>query len=202
MKNSRIKKINSLVETNFVGLYDVEYTNKLNQDKNWIVASRKDKKELDEIYLNNKEDNIDAVVISAFHKESKKLVIIKQFRVPINNYIYELPAGLVDGGENIEETVSRELKEETGLNLLEINEESSNNKIYLSPGMTDESVAFVYCTCEGNISNEFLEDDEDIETILISQEEARKILKGSEKIDVKAFLMLQIFASLGEKIFI
>ncbi|RDY22794.1 NUDIX hydrolase [Romboutsia maritimum] len=202
LKNSRIKKINSLVETNFVGLYDVEYTNKLNQDKNWIVASRKDKKELDEIYLNNKEDNIDAVVISAFHKESKKLVIIKQFRVPINNYIYELPAGLVDGGENIEETVSRELKEETGLNLLEINEESSNNKIYLSPGMTDESVAFVYCTCEGNISNEFLEDDEDIETILISQEEARKILKGSEKIDVKAFLMLQIFASLGEKIFI
>lgn len=29
----------------------------------------------------------------------KKLVIIKQFRVPINDYIYEVPAGLVDKGD-------------------------------------------------------------------------------------------------------
>ena len=54
------------------------------------------KKDLSEIYLNDKEGDIDAVVIAAFYKEYKKLILIKQFRVPINNYIYELPAGLVD----------------------------------------------------------------------------------------------------------
>ena len=37
---------------------------------------------------------------------------------------------------------------------------------------------------------------------LISVEEARKILKSKEKMDVKAFLMLQNFALLGEKLFL
>ncbi|MDU6535932.1 MAG: DNA mismatch repair protein MutT, partial [Intestinibacter bartlettii] len=46
------------------------------------------------------------------------------------------------------------------------------------------------------------EDDEDIEAVLVSQEEARKILKSKEKMDVKAFLMLQNFVLLGEKMFV
>ena len=202
MTNSRIKKVNTLVDTKFVGLFDVEYTNKINEDRNWMVASRKSKEELDDIYLNNKEDKIDAVVIAALHKSSNKLVIIKQFRVPVNDYIYELPAGLVDNNEEMEKAVARELKEETGLNLLEINTINSNDKVYLSPGMTDESVSFVYCLCDGEISNEFLEEDEDIEAYLLSKEEAKTILKGKEKIDIKAFLMLQMFVNLGEKLFL
>ncbi|MEG1312560.1 MAG: NUDIX hydrolase [Romboutsia sp.] len=201
MKNSKIKKINSLVQTDFVGLFDVEYTNKLNEDRHWMVASRKSEDELNKIYLENKEDKIDAVVICAFHKSENKLVVIKQFRVPINDYIYELPAGLVDNDDDMESTVRRELKEETGLDLLEINKLTSKEKVYLSPGMTDESVAFVYCTCEGNISNEFLEADEEIEAILVSQKEAMNILESKETIDIKSYLILQMFVVLGNKLF-
>ncbi|MDU2199302.1 MAG: NUDIX hydrolase, partial [Peptostreptococcaceae bacterium] len=142
-----------------------------------------------------------AVVIAAFHKEYKKLILIKQFRVPINNYIYELPAGLVDNKEGMEKAVQRELKEETGLDIVKINKIKSKNKIYLSPGMTDESVAFVYCTCNGELSKEFLEEDEDIEPLLISQDDARRILSENEEIDIKAFLILQMFAEIGEKLF-
>lgn len=202
MKKTRIKEVNPLVESKFVGLYEVGYENKLGTDRTWMVASRKNKEELDNIYLNGKEDNIDAVVIAAYHKEYKKLVMIKQFRVPINNYIYELPAGLVDNLEDIETTVRRELKEETGLNLLNINKVNSKNKIYLSPGMTDESVAFVYCTCDGEISKEYLEEDEEIEAILVSKEEVYNILSSSEEIDIKAFLMLQMFSQIGENLFV
>ena len=139
------------------------------------LHQEKNKEELSEIYLNDKEGDIDAVVIAAFHKEYKKLILIKQFRVPINKYIYELPAGLVDNKEGMEKAVQRELKEETGLDILKINKIKSENKIYLSPGMTDESVAFVYCTCNGELSKEFLEEDEDIEPLLISQDDARRI---------------------------
>ena len=67
--------------------------------------------------------------------------------------------------------------------------------------MTDESVAFVYCLCEGNLSKEFLEDDEDIEASLISQDQAKEILKGEDIIDIKSYLMLQMFANLGDKLF-
>ena len=201
MKNTKIKDIKPLVETKFVGLYEVSYKNKLGDDRTWTVASRKNKEELSEIYLNDKEGDIDAVVIAAFHKEYKKLILIKQFRVPINNYIYELPAGLVDNKEGMEKAVQRELKEETGLDIVKIKKIKSKNKIYLSPGMTDESVAFVYCTCNGELSKEFLEEDEDIEPLLISQDDARRILSENEEIDIKAFLILQMFAEIGEKLF-
>lgn len=201
MDNIKIKNVNSLVETKFIGLYDVEYKNKKDEDRHWMVASRKNKSELEKIYLNNKEDKADAVVIAAFHKSENKLVLIKQYRVPINKYIYELPAGLLDGDEDINTAVARELKEETGLELIEINQKNTKDKLYLSPGMTDESVAFVYCLCDGEITNKYLEDDEDIEAILVSKEEARKIINGNESMDIKLYITLQMFINMGDELF-
>ena len=200
MNNTKITKVNPLVETKFMGLYDIEYKNKQNTHRNWTVASRKNKAKLEEIYLQNKEDKIDAVVICAYHKTLKKIVLINQYRVPINKHIYELPAGLVDKGEEPEIAVKRELKEETGLDLISINKINSKEKLYLSPGMTDECVAFVYCLCDGEISDKYQEEDEDIKPLLISQEEAKDLLK-EDCIDIKAYLILQMFARLGEELF-
>ena len=201
MIKPKIENVESLVETQFVSLYDVKYRNKLDQEKSWTVASRKTKDELKSIYLDNNKGDVDAVVVVAFHEVEDKLVLIKQFRVPINDYIYELPAGLVDKGENVKTSIIRELKEETGLELTSINEVMSRQKMYLSPGMTDESVALVYCTCKGEISKEYLEEDEDIEAILVSREEASEILKGNENVDIKAHLLLQQYVLLGDKLF-
>ena len=200
----KIKEIKTLVETKFISLYDIKYLNKNNQEKSWTVASRKSKDILEGIYLENKKHKVDAVIICAYHKQQNKLVIIKEFRVPINKYIYELPAGLVDSDDdNFEETVIRELKEETGLNVIEIKKDLSSNQVYLSPGMTDESAAFVYCICDGEVSKDYLEDDEDIEAILISQDEAKDILKNSSTpLDIRVYLALQSFALMGEKMFL
>jgi len=202
LEDSKIQSLKSLVETKFVSLYDVEYKNKNGEKKHWMVSSRKDKEELEKIYLENKEDKVDAVVICAFHKSENKLVLINQYRVPINKYIYELPAGLVDNNENIETSVRRELKEETGLDLISINKINSKDKLYLSPGMTDESVAFVYCLCDGQLSDKYQEEDEDITPLLISKKEAKNILEGKDSIDIKAYLILQMFEKLGENLFI
>ena len=95
-----------------------------------------------------------------------------------------------------------EVEEETGLDLISINKINSKDKLYLSPGMTDESVAFVYCLCDGEITDKYQEDDEDIKAMLISKEEAKNILENEESIDIKAYLMLQIFEKLGESLFI
>lgn len=201
MKDSRIKDLSILSETKFLSLYDASYENKKGVNKHWTIASRKDLNTLKEQFFNGKEENIDAVIIAALHKESKKLVIIKQFRIPLNDYVYELPAGLVDDNENMETTATRELREETGFELIEINQEKSRRKVYASAGMTDESVAMVYCSCQGKITDKFLEDDEDIKTILVSQEEAREMLKKEAKMDIRAFMTLQSFADFGEKMF-
>ncbi|MHC1682112.1 MAG: NUDIX hydrolase [Clostridiaceae bacterium] len=200
MKN-RIKKVTTLSETKFLSLYNVEYENKKGDTKHWTVASRKDFKTLQDQYFNGKEEKIDAVVITALHKESKKIVCIRQFRIPLNDYVYELPAGLVDGDEGIDTAVKRELKEETGLDVIKINHEKTKSGLYASAGMTDESVALTFCICQGTVSKEYLEDDEDIETIMLSQQEAKELLKQNPKMDVKAFIALQAFSELGEKFF-
>ncbi len=196
-----IKKLTSLKETKFLNLYDAEYTNKKGNENHWIIASRKNYTNMEKQLFEGKIDDVDAVLICAFHKDSKKLVLIKQFRVPLNDYVYELPAGLIEPKESILTALERELKEETGLSVCEVDYNKTKDKVYLSPGMTDESVALVYCTCTGEISKKYLEDDEDIEAILISPSEAKELLQENPKLDIKAYLILASFAAFGEKIF-
>ena len=201
MKDNKIKDLKPLAQTKFLSIYDARYENKIGNEKHWMIASRKGYDILSDKYFNNKKDEIDAVVIAAFHKESKSLVLVKQFRVPLNDYVYELPAGLVDNNEKAELAVKRELKEETGLKVLEINKKLGNKQLYLSPGMTEESASLVYCTCEGELSTKYLEEDEDITPMLVNKEEAKKLINEDIKIDIKVFMTLQSFALFGEDFF-
>lgn len=196
---NKIQGIEILANTKYLSLYDLKYKNKNGKDSNWTVASRKSINDLNDIYLNNKNDKVDAVVLVPYHIKEKKLVMIKQFRVPINNYVYELPAGLIDNNEDIENAVKMELKEETGLDVLEIIK--SKEKLYLSPGMSDESVSLVYCLCQGNTSKDYLEEEEDIETVLLDKEEAKKILQSNVALDIKAYIILNMFINSEENLF-
>jgi len=201
MKDNRIKELKPLAETKFLSIYDATYTNKLGNEKHWMIASRKGHETLTDKYFKGEKDDVDAVVIAAFHEESKKLVIVKQFRVPLNDYVYELPAGLVEGNEKVEIAAKRELKEETGLKILNINKNLGNNQLYLSPGMTEESASLIYCSCEGELSTKYLEEDEDIIPMLVSKEEAKNLITKNVKMDIKAFMTLQSFALFGDEFF-
>lgn len=199
MKYSKVTELITLAKTQFLSFYEAKYINRVGKPKTWIIASRKNEEVLKEKFFDNKKDVEDAVVIAALHKPSNKLVIIKQFRVPVNEYVYELTAGLIDEGETSKTTIARELKEETGLDVVDVI--SEGKRLYLSPGMTDESVNLVYCTCEGEISDKYLEDDECIEAVMISRDEAKKILESNECMDIKCYLILQSFVTLGERLF-
>lgn len=59
--------------------------------------------------------------------------------------------------------------------------------------MSEESVALVYGTCSGQISKDYLEADEDITPILVSKEKAKELLQSNEKMDIKAYMILQEF---------
>lgn len=191
----RINKITPLAETKFLNLYDAEYINKLGRVKHWTIASRKDINTLNNQLFENKEERVDAVVIAAIHSSLDKLVLIRQYRVPINDYIYELPAGLIDSGEDIYNAIERELFEETGLKLISIDESMAMQPTYVSAGMTDESIVLAFCKCDGYPSIENLEEDEDLEVILLSREAGMELLKKGAKFDTKAFIILQNFCS-------
>ena len=68
--------------------------------------------------------------------------------------------------------------------MLEINHKKTKKGVYASAGMTDESATMVFCTCNGTVSKDNLEEDEDIEVALLSQDEARELLKKDVKMDM------------------
>ncbi len=187
-----IKSVKKLTDYKHLNLFSINYQDRENCGKKWIFSSRSK-------YLNPLEKNHtnpDAVVIVPFHVLEKKLVLIKEFRVCLGGYQFGFPAGLVDKGESIETAGKRELYEETGLSVTKILKKSP--AVFSSSGMTDESVSLLFVECQGEPTNRFNEASEDIETIMLSQKNAKKILLDKTiKFDVKSWIVLNTFASYG-----
>ena len=187
---SKIEEVITLKETDYLTLYDLKYTNRLGQKKSWSAVSRKKKADYEK-RLFNKESKKDAVLIAAYHEKQDKLVLVKQIRVPINDYIYEIPAGLIDMGEDTAVCAKRELKEETGLEIKKIVKIQKN--AFISPGMTDECADLAIVICDGKICYDYLEPDEDIEIVLCSKEELEKLINSGENLDIKTIMTINMF---------
>lgn len=116
----------------------------------------------------------ESVTIVAFSEDRKRLLLNKEFRLSVNREVYNLPAGLIEKGETIEESVRRELKEETGLDVVSINKILPAS--FVSIGESNSCGNLVYVTASGELHN----DNNPIEPITplwISKEDASKILK-------------------------
>lgn len=188
----KIKKARKLTHQQWLNLFDVTFTDKNREEKSWQLASREDQPKC----ITGNFDKPDAVIIVAFHTDQEKVVITKEYRVPLGDFEYGFPAGLVDAGETVQEAARRELQEETGLNITRFIKISQ--PVYSSAGMTDESVTMVHVECDGMPSVEENADSELIEVILISQSEASHLCKNAElKFDAKAWLVLSRFAETG-----
>jgi ADP-ribose pyrophosphatase len=66
-----------------------------------------------------------------------RAVLIRQFRHAADGYIWEVPAGRLDGGESPESCAERELEEETGMRARRLERLTT---IYTTPGFTDERI--------------------------------------------------------------
>ncbi len=187
---SRIKQIRKLTDSKHLNMYQLDATNRLNGKVDYYVASRA--KSIEELQLSRKTVKPDGVIIYSLYGEMKdKVLLVRQYRYSIDDYIYEFPAGLVDEGENYRQAAVREVKEETGLNLHPIEADEMYEKPYYTTiGMTDECCATVYGYVDGNISKEGLEDNEDIEVVLADRAEVRKILKEGKAAIMCAYMLM------------
>ena len=180
----KLKGIEQLTNNKFLSMYKLELINKLGNKKDYFVASRRKKEDL--TCVTKDYNRCDGVMILAT-TEADEIIVLKQYRPAIDGYLYELPAGIVDEGETIEEAAKRELYEETGLRCKEY-------ELYLKPsftsvGLTDETTAVVKMVVEGEISTENLEEDEDIEVLKIKRSEAKEFVKNNN-VSIKGALIL------------
>ena len=201
MKN-RIKEIRKVTNNPYLNYYEMKVLNKNGKEHPYYMASRMEE---DKLKCMTGEYPADGVVIYGVHQGNDgvdRLVLVRQFRYPINDYIYELPAGLVDPGETAAEAAVREYKEETGFTFAPLSLDSAISRpVYTTVGMTDESVATAFGYAKGEISAAGLEENEDLTVILADKEEVCRILR-EEKVAAKcAYLMLSFLSSENGKPF-
>ena len=161
-----IRKIEQRTENPFVNLFDLEVVHKDGKPGRYYLASRA--KSAEALELTSKQQSPDGVIIYSLYGEKRdRVVLVRQYRYTIDNYIYELPAGLVEPGEDYHMSAVREMREETGLTLHPLRVDAFYEKpFYTTIGMTDECCGTVYGYADGEISGDRLEESEEIEVVL------------------------------------
>ena len=168
MKFKGIKKVQ---EGHFITRYDIEYETEDGVEKIYEMISRnKNIGTYDELHG----DKADAVVLIMTDMKGEKILINREFRMASGMWVMNSPAGLIDPGEDPETAAARELHEETGLILREI--EDIIGLSYSAVGFSNEMNVCVVGKCDGVIQasdSSF----EEIEAGWYTKDEIRELLK-------------------------
>ncbi|KAF8965270.1 NUDIX hydrolase domain-like protein [Flammula alnicola] len=124
----------SASEAKWITLKKIKYTDQEGTERVWECAERKTR---------SKSTGVDAVAVLAVIRSKTNAfpvstIVIEQYRPPIGKYVIELPAGLVDEGETVEQAAYRELHEETGFTADKVLQVSP--VVVSDPGMTNANM--------------------------------------------------------------
>ena len=114
--------------------------------------------------------------------EKDEIILVRQFRKPIEKVIYEIPAGKLDAGESHRKCGIRELAEETGMRAEHF---EYMGFIYPSAGFTDEVTHVYYATglTQGETNPD---EDEYLDVECVPFEKAYSMVLNNEINDAKS----------------
>ena len=190
----RISAIKKLSDNRYLNLYELDATFRDGNRAPYYVASRR--KNVDTIKAATHDNRADGVILYGVYGENKdKVVLIRQYRYPVDGYVYEFPAGLVEPDEDMLEAGIREMFEETGLAFTPV---QTARPFFTSVGMTDESCGTIFGYCSGEPSTAHQEGSEDIQVVLADREECKRILKEENVAIMCAYMLMHFIASQGD----
>ena len=165
----KIHNVEKMTDNRFVNLYHVDATSVHNTPVSYFVASRaRDTDSMKIITRKNKPDGV--IIYSIYGEKNDRVVLIRQFRYTIGDYIYE-----------------------TGLKFTPLKVEPAYEKPFFpTDGLTAESCAAVYGYASGEISKDAQEASEEIEVVLADREEVKRILR-EENVAIPCAYMLMHF---------
>ena len=168
MKYKGIQKVHA---GRFLTRYDVSYETEEGTEKVYEMISRK--RDLATLAdLNN--PRAEAVVLMLTDETGEKLLLNEEYRLSVGGWVFNFPAGLVEPGETPEEAAARELREETGLTLLRIDD--ILHESYSAVGFSNEKNIAVY-GCAGGEFAPSTSADEEIHAGWYTREEVRELLR-------------------------
>ncbi|MDF7807201.1 NUDIX hydrolase [Pontiellaceae bacterium B12219] len=119
-----------------------------------------------------------------------RFVFIRQFRKPMERICFEVVAGNCDPGESEAESASRELKEETGYDfqILEL-----LGPIFPSVGYCTERIDVFFATVSDTLGATSFDEDERIETVLLSEAEMDERIRNGGVADAKTLAAWMLY---------
>ncbi len=171
-----------LHESKFLKKYELTYENKAGKQKKYEMVSRH--------AIHTPKDlgsHLDGMSIVAFM--DGKLMLLKEFRMAVNQEIFNLCAGMLEDGESIEDCVSRELYEETGLSVKRV--------LHILPpsfsavGISDVLTQIAFVEVTGKISDHSSE-NEQIKADFYTKEEVSRIIE-TEKMSDRAQIVAYFY---------
>ena len=116
--------------------------------------------------------------------EKGRILLVRQYRLPARQYMWELSAGRVDEGEKVLQAAKRELREETGFRAKKWTKLSS---FYVSPGFLEEKMT-VYVVEDLTAGDMQPMEDERITVKWFKPREVDKMIRDGKIIDAKTMV--------------
>ena len=124
--------------------------------------------------------------------ENNEILLVTQYRYPIGRDMLELPAGLVDEGEEPLDAAKRELMEETGYRADKWKLLAS---IYASPGVHNEKIHIFSASNLKRVSDQKLDTDELLAFDKIPFDEALQMVNAGKITDAKTIIGILLFSA-------